>query len=135
MKTPTILTLIFSILTLCAIAEDQIELKSVSIIGKENFDLHFKVTKERFLSTPHWDGKGKLPLALDKAIEMAQSNVAQNNPQKDFRIDEIELKKKSYQAESRWYYIIQFKGDISGKDERVYILLDGSIVQPDITKK
>jgi len=132
---PTILVLLLSNLVLCANAAEQIELKSVSIMGKENLELRFSLTKEKFLSTPHWDGKGNLPLALDKAIEIARAEVARKNPAKEFSVDEIELIKKSDAEEFRWYYKIQFDGDIPKKDERVYVLLDGSIVEPDITKK
>ena len=119
-------------LTLNSNAEDLIKLKSVSIRGAENFELIFNVEKKRFLNTPDWDGIVELPLSLKKAIKVAQAEVAKKNPNKKFSVDEIELRKNKFTDQTRWYYIIEFDGDISKKDERVYILLDGSIVHPEI---
>ena len=122
-------------LTLNSNAEDLIKLKSVSIRGAENFELIFNVEKKRFLNTPDWDGIVELPLSLKKAIKVAQAEVAKKNPNKKFSVDEIELRKNKFTDQTRWYYIIEFDGDISKKDERVYILLDGSIVHPEIIQK
>ena len=122
-------------LTLNSNAEDLIKLKSVSIRGAENFELIFNVEKKRFLNTPDWDGIVELPLSLTKAIKVAQAEVAKKNPNKKFSVDEIELRKNKFTDQTRWYYIIEFDGDISKKDERVYILLDGSIVHPEIIQK
>lgn len=135
MKTTTILTIALSILIFNANAEEEIELKSVSIMGKENLELQFLLPEERFLATPQWDGKDKLPLALDEAIKIGQSEVTRKNPRKEFSVDEIELRKKDHINDFRWYYIIQFEGDIPDRDERVYVLLDGTIVQPKITER
>lgn len=121
--------------TLSLNAEEFIKLKSVSIMGAENFELIFNVEKARFLDTPDWDGIAELPLSLKEAIKVAQAEVAKKNPNKTFGIDEIELRKNKFTDETRWYYIIEFDGDISKKDERVYILLDGSIVHPEIIRK
>jgi hypothetical protein len=135
MKTKIASLILLTLLTFNLNAEETIELKSVSIRGTENFDLKFNVEKIKFLSTPNWDGIAELPLSLKKAIKIAQIEVAKKNPNKKFSIDEIELRKNKFTDETRWYYIIEFDGDISKKDERVYILLDGSIVRPEIIQK
>lgn len=135
MKIISILTLIFTVATLPLNAEEKIELKSVNVMGAENFKQYFNVTKEKFLATPEWDGIAELPLSLKKAIKVAQAEVTNKNPNKKFSVDEVELRKKKTLDGSRWYYIIQFDGDISMKDERVYILLDGSIIHPEIKQQ
>ena len=135
MKTKIASLTLLALLAFNLNAEEIIKLKSVSISGTENFDLKFNVEKTKFLSTPDWDGIAELPLSLKEAIKIAQAEVAKKNPDKKFSIDEIELRKNKFTDETRWYYIIEFDGDISKKDERVYILLDGSIVHPEIIQK
>jgi hypothetical protein len=135
MKTKIASLILLTLLTFNLNAEETIELKSVSIRGTENFSLKFNVEKTKFLSTPDWDGIAELPLSLKEAIKIAQAEVAKKNPDKKFSVDEIELRKNKFTDETRWYYIIEFDGDISKKDERVYILLDGSIVRPEIIQK
>lgn len=135
MKTKIVSLILLTLLTFNLNAEETIELKSVSIRGTENFDLKFNVEKTKFLTTPNWDGIARLPFSLKDAIKIAQAEVAKKNPDKKFSVDEIELRKNKFTDETRWYYIIEFDGDISKKDERVYILLDGSIVRPEIIQK
>jgi len=135
MKKITILSLLLTLVTLTLNAEEPITLKKVSIMGEKNLDIRFNVIRERFLNTPPWDGLSKLPLSVNKAINIAITDVSKRYPGKKISIDEIELKNKSTTSISRWYYVIEFKGDIPKEAMRLTILLDGSIVKPTITVK
>jgi len=97
----------------------------------------WRVSLSRIQATPWWKVGEKPPLSLDKAIEIAKTNVLDGGESKDFWIDDVDIHPvifgfKEKKGQSVYFYNICFSGpSFAGYRRRCIVLMDGTVVQPE----
>lgn len=83
--------------------------------------------------TPDWNGQlEKIPLAIDKAINIGKKWVKSNNTKFErFIISGIQISRVGRSdLDNHWFYTLQFRPEGYRFFIPVVILMDGSIVEP-----
>ena len=92
------------------------------------------VSKRVLLNAPHWKAGKEPPLSPGKAIKIARKWIFAKGAYPDFWIEDIEL--KPFAPTSRtgiYFYNILIGGaGLVGHVQRCIILMDGTIVEPEI---
>ena len=98
-------------------------------------NLYWRVSPERLDKTPEWDPGQPLPISIKKAVGIAKDYVKKLYPDKPADVVRVELDHVSYKLpgdnknlRERWIHVIHFDSATIPVD--VYILMDGSIVEP-----
>ena len=102
----------------------------------------FCASYDSVMKTPEWDGNSDtLPLKLSEAIAIGQKWLKKAYPKlDDFQIREISISRVgNSEIKDRWYYSFDFQAVVGcrtlfGSPFIVKILMDGSVVEPKITK-
>ena len=105
--------------------------------------LTHNISKEALLQTPAWDGTGEPPLPISTAISLATESVKQDYPMySSFRLVYITLTPPSDfpgALDGRWVYHLNYYAENKeahlGDFQEVVVLLDGTILKPQIEDK
>jgi hypothetical protein len=134
---PLLTVLIVAVRVSADATNDVIQLTSVRKEGHiiERFD----VERGRAMKLPEWSPEaGNPPLALDKVVAVALSDAHRQVPDADrFHLSRISLDRIGWPwLNKRWYYMLSFepyfRGQISTDTVHVVVLMDGSIVEPQV---
>jgi|HubBroStandDraft_5_1064220.scaffolds.fasta_scaffold201889_1 hypothetical protein len=103
----------------------------------------WEISAARLTSTPQWNSETQpVPLSVDKACQLGWAWLAGHHFQK-FNLDEARL--QSYpnasiaamtpgSAPRRFFYWLMYRsGDFDGGFMYVYVLMDGTVVEPTLT--
>jgi hypothetical protein len=105
----------------------------------------FAVTATRLSKTPTWSpGKGWPPVSLDQALTTAQQWISKVNPKLE-RFSPMDIRLScaypnlGVAGERRWFWSITFDAflgeyTLGGGPLEAVVLMDGSIVEPRITR-
>ena len=103
----------------------------------------YSVSNERLERTPSWNPEaGPPPLAMDRAVQVGRQWLIKQNPKfEGFRPAMLQLMRVSEGGGlQKWIWTIHFDaklGDrwLDGLGFEAYILMDGTIVEPHISKQ
>lgn len=139
------LSLIVAVCSVCPLAAHA--QGEIILFGQGDMETMYQweVPRQKFVAQPRWTpSSGAPPLAIGKAVEIAESWIKKKNPElKTFSVSTIAIAVShtwDAQPQDRWYYKIDFQPVVSG--QRLYggqfvgvVLFDGSIVEPRAEKR
>jgi hypothetical protein len=139
MDTPTLLLALLLFQTRHAVPGDR-ELGTVS--DPDGTTRSYRVSYERLDRTPSWNPEaGPLPLAMDRAVQVARQWLAKQNPTfEGFRPSNFSLMRVSEGGGAqRWVWIIHFDAKLGDRwlgslGFEAYVLMDGTVVEPRTSK-
>jgi hypothetical protein len=139
----TVLVLCFLILTAFPLSAGPRDIWIGTFSDSSGTNFEWSVPRSKMESTPAWHGDfSKLPLGFSKAVELSKQNLRTHYPDADtFDVWNISLIRVFLpDLKDRWYFAISFTGTTGGKplthlNLSTRVLLDGTVVEPAITKK
>jgi hypothetical protein len=120
-------------------------------VDEEGWETIYKMPLETMKKCPTWDGRKPIPLAIEKAIELAsvETKLTCQDFDDRFQLNGIELNQIENDPFKRfemapWYYMIHFRERVAARNGpvtewpeviTVCVLMDGTIVRPQKRKR
>ncbi len=102
------------------------------------------VPRKTLFATESWNGKGKMPFNTEKAVDAGLASLRRQHPEiDDFKLESIVLRRVACDEglTDKWTFDMMFYGvkhvrnDTSCIGFMVWLLSDGSVVEPKAEKK
>lgn len=141
MRLNAVLFSLFLVIGLLLVSSNEVSAQSQSTSGSIFYGgnaYSHNISDEDLVNTPSWNPeKGDPPVSLRTAVQIARVNLSRFVKKADgFDVEKIELRQMGIE---KWLYEVAFHcwkdkcRDDAGSSFRIYIKMDGSVIDPEIT--